>query len=219
LIKNNSIIAFIATILNPYYNPLPHKYAILNTMLIIGITGTNAAGKGTVVEILKKDFGFEHLSVREYLAKEIAKRNLEINRENLIQTANDIRKKHSPSYIVEQLYKEALRLKNSVIIESIRTEGEVEALKKNPDFILIAVDADRKTRYERSLKRNSETDQLTYEDFVKMEEKEMHSNNKGEQNLIKCIELADVIIYNNGTVDDLKKKVNKYLVSSKIITK
>jgi dephospho-CoA kinase len=39
-------------------------------MLTVGITGTNASGKGTVVEILKKDFGFKHLSVREYIARE-----------------------------------------------------------------------------------------------------------------------------------------------------
>jgi len=206
------------TFLNPHPNPLLHKYAILNTMQIIGITGTNAAGKGTVVEILKQDFGFRHLSVRDYLAKEVKRRNLGVNRNTLIATANDIRQNHSPSYIVEELYKEAEKLQKPVVIESIRTEGEVEALQKKPNFILIAVDADRKTRYERSLKRNSETDHLTYEDFIETEEKEMNSQEKGKQNLMKCIEMADIVILNNGTIEDLGEKVKTYLETIKSTT-
>jgi dephospho-CoA kinase len=188
-------------------------------MQIIGITGTNAAGKGTVVDILKQDFGFKHLSVRDYLAKEVKKRNLEVNRNTLIETANDIRKNHSPSYIVEELYKEAEKLQEPVVIESIRTEGEVEALQKKPNFILIAVDADTKTRYERSLKRNSETDHLTCEEFIETEEREMNSHDKGKQNLMKCIEMADILIPNNGTIEDLREKVREYIESSGIITK
>lgn len=187
-------------------------------MLIIGITGTNASGKGTVVEILKKDFGFEHLSVREYITKGIKRKGLKVTRETLIETANEIRKNHSPSYIVEQLYKEAEKLHKPVVIESIRTVGEIKALRKKPNFLLIAVDADRKIRYERSLKRNSETDNLSYKEFVQIEEKEMNSNNEGKQNLKKCIEMADIVILNNGTIEDLRKQVGTYLKTIKSIT-
>ena len=178
-------------------------------MLIIGITGTNASGKGTIVDILKKDFGFKHLSVREYIAKEVKRKNLKVTRETLIETANEIRKEHSPSYIVEQLYKEAEKLQKPVVIESIRTVGEVKALRKKPNFLLIAVDADRKTRYERSLRRNSETDNLSYKQFIQTEEREMTSKDEGKQNLRKCIEMTDIVILNNGTIEDLRKQVRR----------
>jgi len=180
-------------------------------MLIIGITGTNASGKGTVVEILKKEFGFKHLSVREYIEKEVKKRNLEINRENLIEVANDIRKNNSPSYIAEELFKKALNMNTPVVIESIRTIGEVESLKTKGNFLLIATDADMKKRYRRSLKRNSKTDNLTYEEFVKTEEKEMHSNDKGRQNIRKCIEMADILIINDQTIEGLEVKVREFI--------
>ena len=36
-------------------------------MIIIGITGTIGAGKGTIVELLIKK-GFKHYSVRDFLA-------------------------------------------------------------------------------------------------------------------------------------------------------
>lgn len=178
-------------------------------MPIIGITGTNASGKGTVVKILKKDFDFKHLSVREYIEKEVKKRNLEISRESLIAIANDIRKNNSPSYIVEELYKEAKNLNKFCIIESIRTQGEVEALKNKDNFLLIAIDANRKKRYKRSLKRNLNTDKVTYEDFVKNEEKEMYSNDRGKQNIKKCIEMADIVIDNSGSIRDLRREIEK----------
>lgn len=43
-------------------------------MLIIGITGTNGAGKGTVVEYLVKEKGFSHYSVSGYLTQILKRR-------------------------------------------------------------------------------------------------------------------------------------------------
>lgn len=179
-------------------------------MIVIGITGTNASGKGTVVEILQ-NIGFQHLSVRDYIAQEIIKRGLEVNRANLIKTANSIREENGPSFIVKQLYEKAKELSKNVVIESIRTVGEVEELRKNDNFILIAVDADERIRYERAVKRNSNVDQLTFEEFVKLEKKEMVSEDKGKQNLLKCIDMADVVINNDGTIKELEQKVRDFI--------
>ena len=40
-------------------------------MIVIGITGTIGAGKGTIVEYLVEKKGFLHFSVREFLLKKI----------------------------------------------------------------------------------------------------------------------------------------------------
>ncbi len=45
--------------------------------MIIGVTGTLAAGKGTIVKLLLEK-NFKHYSVREFLIKEIEKRGLSI---------------------------------------------------------------------------------------------------------------------------------------------
>jgi len=42
-------------------------------MIIIGITGTLGAGKGTVVEYLQEK-GFRHYSARGFITKEVEKR-------------------------------------------------------------------------------------------------------------------------------------------------
>ena len=46
-------------------------------MIIIGITGTLGAGKGTIVDYLCKKRGFLHYSVREFLVEEIKNRGSE----------------------------------------------------------------------------------------------------------------------------------------------
>ena len=52
-------------------------------MLIIGITGTLGAGKGTVVEYLVEKQGFDHYSVRSFLLKEINRRGMPENRDSI----------------------------------------------------------------------------------------------------------------------------------------
>src|SRR3989344_3951257 len=101
--------------------------------MIIGVTGTNGAGKGTVVDYLVSKKGFKHYSAREFIVEEVIKR-----------TKAD---------------------GGNVVIESIRTIGEAEVLRKEGGFIF-AVDADPHTRYERAVRRGSETDKVDFETFI-----------------------------------------------------
>jgi broad-specificity NMP kinase len=77
-------------------------------MVIIGITGTIGAGKGTIVEYLTSKKNFKHYSVRSFLLREIQHRQLPPNRDSMVIVANHLRQTHSPSYIVDQLIKEAI---------------------------------------------------------------------------------------------------------------
>ena len=104
-------------------------------MITIGITGTLGAGKGTIVDYLLKNKGFAHYSVRAYLTEEIIRRGLPVNRDSMTMVGNDLRASHTPSYIVEQLYEQAQKSGKNCIIESIRTPGEVEALRGKPNLL------------------------------------------------------------------------------------
>jgi dCMP deaminase len=177
--------------------------------MIIGITGTLGAGKGTIVEFLKEK-GFKHYSVREFLIKEIKKRNLIINRRNMVSVANEIRKNNYPSYIIDQLFEKAKQETNNIIIESIRTPNEAEKIKEKGG-ILIAVDADSKIRYSRILIRQSETDNINFEEFLENEKDEMFSINPYEQNLSKCISLSDFKLDNNKDIKYLKNQLEEVL--------
>ena len=84
---------------------------------------------------------------------------------------------------------------------------EVEFLRKKEDFLLIAVDADIKIRYERIRQRKSSTDNVSFETFQKNEEREMQSSDINAQNLRACIEKADIVVDNSGTIEDLKENI------------
>lgn len=172
-------------------------------MIIIGITGTIGAGKGTIVDYLIEKRNFSHYSVRAYLINIINKKGLPVNRDSMVKIANGLRKEHSPSYIVEELFKEALENRENCVIESIRTPGEVISLKDKGNFILLAVDADPKIRYERIVQRASETDHISFETFLENEKREMTSDDPNKQNLSKCIEMADFVLNNDGTIEEL----------------
>jgi len=179
-------------------------------MKIIGITGTLGAGKGTVVEYLKKK-GFRHFSAREFLIGEIKKRNLPVNRDTMTTVSNELRKINGPSFIVDELYKEAEKYGQDSVIESIRTPGEVASLRNRGNFFLLAIDADQKKRYERIATRNSETDRISFEKFKSDEQREMYSTDPNKQNLSACMKMADKIILNNGSVEDLAEEVEKII--------
>ena len=179
--------------------------------MVIGITGTNGAGKGTIVDYLINQKGFVHYSVRAYLNERLTEKGLEINRTNMVNTANELRAEHYPSYIIEQLFEQASLAGDNCIIESLRTPGEVLALKEKGDFTLLAVDADPKTRYKRIKERGSATDQVSFEEFVSSEMAEMASEDPNKQNLSKCMKMADHVLENSGSVDQLHFRIEEIL--------
>ena len=176
--------------------------------MIIGITGTLGAGKGAVVSYLVKKKGFTHHSVRDFLAEEMEKENIVINRDTMVVYANTLREKYGPGYLFEKLHHRAQGSVNHAVIESIRTVGEAEALK-NAGGTLLAIDADQEKRYERIHGRGSALDHVSFKEFQEQERREMHSSDSHKQNIAKVMEMADVVIQNNGTLIELYQTLEK----------
>jgi len=177
-------------------------------MLIIGITGTLGAGKGTVVDYLVKEKGFKHYSVSGYLKEELVKRNLEVNRPNLQNIANELREKFGSDFITQKLFTKTQTKNQNAIIESIRNPKEAKFIKSKGG-IMFAVTADQKIRYKRIIKRAGEKDKVTFEKFKKDEKREMNSTDPTKQNLSKCILMADFKFDNNGTINKLYGEIEK----------
>ena len=171
-------------------------------MIIIGITGTIGAGKGTIVELLIKK-GFKHYSVRDFLVEEIKKRGLEINRDTMTATANSLREEFGNDYIVKTILNTAIANGDDCVIESIRNDKEIELLRNIHNFYLFSVDADIKTRYQRICLRKSATDNVSFETFVENEKREMQSDNNNSQNIAICMQKADYTFINDQDIVSL----------------
>jgi dephospho-CoA kinase len=179
--------------------------------MIIGITGTIGAGKGTVVAYLLEKKGFKHYSARAFITEEIVKRGLPVNRDSMVLVGNALRAEHNPAFVIESLYERAKTAGGDAVIESIRTPGEVAAMRGKEKFYLLAVDADPEIRYERIKARGSETDTVSLEEFKDQETREMHSDDPNKQNLADCIKQADFTLRNDGSFDDLYAQLEKFL--------
>ena len=186
-------------------------------MIIIGITGTLGAGKGTIVDFLTKEEDFEHYSVRKYLLVEMKRLGMPGNRDSMTSLANKLRAAFGSSYIIDKLYEKALESHQNCVIESIRTPGEILSLKRKSNFYLLAVDAEQKTRFKRIKKRGSETDGISFEEFAANEMREMESDDPHKQNLSKCIEMANYIFRNDSSVRALLEKVKVAIDEIKMI--
>lgn len=177
--------------------------------MIIGLTGKNGVGKGEVARILGEK-GFHYTSLSDIIRDELRARGLEPTRENLIEMGNELRRRFGPGILAERTLARLERDKN-YLVDSIRNPAEVEALRRCADFVLVNVDAPEEVRLERVRRRRRPDDPITLEEFRRLEQKELYSEDEHGQQLARCIEMADFTIVNDGTLEELRAEVEKLL--------
>ncbi len=190
-------------------------------VMIIGITGTLGAGKGTIVEYLVNKKGFTHFGVSDtFLAGEAIRRGLKPDRITRRIIANEFRAK-GPTKLMEEVYKladNAVKKGKNVVIEPQHTVAEVEFIQFLGG-IEFAIDAPLKERYERTQKRGGEKDAMSFEQFKKEQEFQMSQKDPNKNNLAKAMIKADYFFLNNTTKNNLYLEIEKTLedlVSKKI---
>ncbi len=175
--------------------------------MILGLTGTNASGKTTIVNYLISK-GFDHYSLSDIIRDELARLGRTPSRENLIQMGNQLRAEKGPAVLAEMI-KSKLSGRDTVI-DSIRNVFEVRSLKQLPDFFLVAVDAPEIIRFERAMARNRPENVSDLAEFLAIEGRE-RSDQQHQQNIAACMALADFRIFNNGDFDQLQRQVDGIL--------
>lgn len=173
---------------------------------LIGLTGTNGAGKGETAAYLRTK-GYAYFSLSDIIRDKLKEDGLEASRDNLIRKGNDLRRSGG-SDILAKLVMD--KVAGKAVIDSIRNPKEVAFLKTRPGFILLAVDAPAALRFERVRKRGRNESAGTLEDFVRKEAEENGADPDAQQ-LRACMDLADRIIINDGTLEELRRKLEELL--------
>lgn len=173
--------------------------------MIIGLTGRNASGKGTVAAWLQAQ-GFGYLSLSDAIRAYIRAQGHEPTRDRLIAAGRAMRAAGGPGVLAERTLAQ-MPPGADFIVDSVRNPAEVEVLRRVPGFVLVEVHADESTRYRRLSERARSGDARDFEEFRRQEAAELHSGDLAAQQLLATAALADVVVQNDGDVAALEREL------------
>ena len=189
---------------------------------IIGIAGTNGAGKDSVGHILAEEHGYLFVSVTDVMRAELKKRALPVDREHMRELSAEWRREFGYGVLIDRAidtFKSALDSGsyNGMAVASLRNPYEADRVHELGGVVWW-VDADPKLRFER-IQRNAATrarageDEKTFEEFLAEEEAEMHSSGDAATlNMSAVRDKCDTKLQNGGsTMEMLEAEIAKIL--------
>ena len=150
------------------------------------------AGKSTIAEGLKPK-GYNIINMGNAVREEAKKRNLEPTRTNLGKLMLELREKNGPGAVAE-LIKPQIEssLSDVILIDGIRSNEEINVLRKFGNVKLLAIHASTDTRFEFLQKRGRSDDPQTKEHFEERDNRELGVG------ISNSIALSDYAISNTG---------------------
>ena len=183
--------------------------------MIIGIVGPLCSGKDVTSQILSEE-GFESISSGDAIRKDMKEKGIELTRENIQEFVRRMRREEGLAYPANKFVKRIIEGKDYVV-SGFRNIEEVKEVKKLKYCYIVAVDAPERVRFQRMKERNREKDPVTFEEFKEIDDMEMYG--EGERgfgfNIKGCIEMADYEIFNDESVEELKKEIDNLLMNLK----
>lgn len=175
---------------------------------IIGLTGKIASGKEVVKKYLEKKYGATSYKFSGPLRDVLKRLHLPINRENLQDLSLDLRNRFGSDILARVITTDAQEDEHDiVIIDGVRRLDDIKHLHPLPEFLLLSVDADIKTRYERMLLRNENAGDAnkTFEQFLE------DCNREAEKEIPQAMAAANYQIDNNGDFAALYEQLDKII--------
>jgi len=131
------------------------------------------AGKSTIADGLKPK-GYDIINMGNAVREEAKKRNLESTRENLGKLMLELREKNGPGAIAE-LVKSQIETSTSnvILIDGVRSNDEIQVLRKFGTVKLLAIHASTDTRFDFLQKRGRSDDPQTKDHFEERDNREL----------------------------------------------
>ena len=177
------------------------------TFSIIGIGGSNGAGKDTVGALLAERHGYLFISVTELLRDEARKRGLPVERQHLRDISAEWRRAYGLGVLVDR----AVAVFNAapagayvgVVMSSLRNPAEADRVHELGGT-MVWVDADPRVRYQRvqsADRGRSGEDNKTFETFLQEEAVEMRRQSGADVATLDSLavkERCDITLINDS---------------------
>jgi dephospho-CoA kinase len=179
--------------------------------LVIGLAGQIASGKDTVADYVKKKYGGETVSFSQPMRDILNRLYLPVDREHMVKVTKILIDNFGSDILSKTIATEIAKSDKQIfILPNIRREADYEHLKDNPGFILVGLEAEARTRYERLIKRGQNEDDKTktWEQFQK------DAGLFTEVTIAPLIVKSKIKLDNNGSFEDLYKQVDKLIADN-----
>lgn len=177
---------------------------------IIGLVGEKGGGKGTVAAYLREKHGAAVHRFSAPMKDCLDRLGLPATRENLIAFSELTRRAYG-----EDLYARVIARDSAgdeaglVVVDGIRREADIAALKNLPGFLLVYVTAPLETRWERARKRGEkpEETEMSLERFMSEE------SAPTELDIAALGAKADATLDNSGTFEELYRQIEGLIMA------
>jgi len=195
-------------------------------MRVIALTGPPCSGKETVKDILfrmcaRRGLRAAHLSFSGEIRREALSCGMseaDLDRDALTRLVAEMRAQEGPGVLAKRIVQRVRETPADVhIVEAVRHPAEAEILRGTfgEDYRLAAVTADVGTMVRRLLARPRADESRTARRSPHVAEQLIRREIQGDEEagvlVGRCIEMADVTIPNDGTLDDLARRVRARL--------
>ncbi len=180
--------------------------------IILGFVGPFASGKDASKKYLDEKYGAKSFRFSTILRDVLNRIGVSITRDGLITLSTSLREAFGQDLLAKVIAKDVADAPGEIIVvDGIRRLPDIEYLNRLPGFVLISIDAEEKTRYERMVKRNeNEGDaQKTFADFQADHQRETELTIPG------VMATAKYHIDNSGDFEELYAQIEKIIAQEK----
>jgi dephospho-CoA kinase len=180
-------------------------------MRLICVTGMPGCGKEEFAKVAEEN-GIKVIRMGDVVRAEAEKRGLEFSDGNVGGLANSER--HDLGYDIWAERTLPLLSGDVVIVEGIRCPQEIEVFRNKvgqAELEIVAIHSSPATRRKRLMQRARRDDVISDEEFAERDRREL------DWGICSVIAVADHMIVNEGTLEDLRKKTLEFLRATELI--
>lgn len=174
--------------------------------IIFGFVGQMASGKDTAANYLKEKYNGKNFSFSDMLGDVLKRYHLELNRNNYIKASEAMREYFGDEILSKTMAEDIKKDDHQIIsISNVRRPNDVKYLSDLPGFVLVKIEAEPKTRYERLTHRGEKSDDnnKTFAQFL-----EDHKRST-EVTIEEIANQSTEQIDNNGSLEELYKQLDE----------